>query len=54
MVALIMSVLILFWPSDLTSHLEDTGLSIALCYLILRRPSLEVATKNFLHPQVQF
>ena len=39
--------------SDLTCHLEDTGIGVALCHLIVRRPNLEVATKRLLHQQVK-
>ena len=41
--------------SDLTCHLEDTGMCflIALCLLIVRRQNLEVATKRLLYQQVK-
>ena len=42
--------------SDLTCHLEDTGMGVfmvALCRMIVRRPNLEVATKRLFHQQVK-
>ena len=41
--------------SDLTCHLEDTGMCflVALCCLIVKRSNLEVATKRLLHQQVK-
>ena len=41
--------------SDLTCHLEDTGMCflVALWRLIVTRQNLEVATKRFLHQQVK-
>ena len=42
--------------SDLTCHLEDTGIGVflvALCHLIVRRLNLEVVTKRLLHQQVK-
>ena len=42
--------------SDLTCHLEDTGMGVfmvALCRMIGWRPNLEVATKWLLHQQVK-
>ena len=45
--------------SDLTCHLEVTGIGVyrcflvALCHLIVRRPNSEVATKRLLHQQLK-
>ena len=41
--------------SDLTCHLEDTGIGflVGLCRLIARRRNLEVATKRLLHQQIK-
>ena len=42
--------------SDLTCHLEDTGMGVfmvALCRMIVRRPNLEVAIKRLFHQQVR-
>ena len=41
--------------SDLTGHLEDTGIGVFWLHfaLIIRLPNLEVATKRFLHQQVK-
>ena len=42
--------------SDLTCHLEDTGIGFWLhyvCHQRVRRPNLDVATKRFLHQQVK-
>ena len=40
--------------SDLICHLGDTGLFflVALCWLLVRRPKLEVASKKLLCQQV--
>ena len=44
-----------FTFSDLNCYLEDTriGVLVALCCLIIKRLSLEVATKRSLHHQVK-
>ena len=42
--------------SDLTCHLEDTGIGFWLhyvCHQTVRIPNLDVATKRFLHQQVK-
>ena len=42
--------------TDLTCHLEDTGIGfflVALCCLIVRTPNLEVATKWLLHQELK-
>ena len=42
-----------FASSDLTCHLEDTGIGVPLCHLIVRRPNLEVATQSLLLQQIK-
>ena len=40
--------------SDLTYHLDDTGVGVFWLYhLIVRRPNLKVATKRLPHQQVK-
>ena len=41
--------------SDLTCHLEDTGMCflVAMCRLIVRKPNLQVPTKRLLHQHVK-
>ena len=39
--------------SELTSHLEDTGVGAFWLHCAARRPNLEVVTKTLLHQQVK-
>ena len=40
--------------SDLTCHLEDTGIGVFWLHCIVRRSNLEAATKRLLHQQVKY